>query len=155
MSQETKKTGLTFNWGTGIALTLVLFAGLMSFMVYQAMQQDFDLVSEDYYAEEIDYQNIIDQKRNALALTEKASLKVTESAVNLQLPADFEGKAKTFSVLMYCEQEADNDFSFEHTETTENSFEVPFTTISEGKWIAKVKLHCDGVDYYFDPEIVF
>lgn len=155
MSEKNKKTGLTFNWGTGIALTLVIFAGLMGFMVNKAMQQDFDLVSENYYAEEIDYQNIINQKRNALNLEGKASISATEEAVYLNLPKDFEDKTKTFTTLMYCEQEADNDFTFEHTQTTANQFEIPFTLISEGKWIAKVKLNCDGVDYYFDPEIVF
>ncbi len=155
MSEKNKKRGIEFNWGTGIALTLILFVGLMSFMVYKAMQQDFDLVTEDYYAEELDYQNIINQKRNALHLTDSATIRLTEKAVWLNLPNDFEGKNKTFSVLMYCEQEADNDFSFEHEATTENSFEVPFKKITAGKWIAKVKLNCDDVDYYFEPEIIF
>lgn len=146
---------MKLNWGTGIALTLIGFAMFMSFMVYKAMQQDFDLVSEEYYADELVYQDIIDQKTNALKLTDKASLKMTDKEVYLMLPTDFEGKAKSFEVLMYCEQEADNDFTFDHQNTTENKFSIPFKTFSTGKWIAKVKLHCEGIDYYFDPEIVF
>lgn len=144
-----------FNWGTGIALTLILFAMLMGFMVYKAMQQDFDLVSEEYYADELVYQDIINQKTNALKLTDKASLTMTDKEVYLLLPDDLEGKTKSFEVLMYCEQEADNDFTFEHKSTTENKFAIPFKTFSTGKWIAKVKLNCEDVDYYFDPEIVF
>ncbi len=150
-----KKRGFEFNWGTGIALTLILFVGLMSFMVYKAMQQDFDLVTEDYYAEELDYQNIINQKTNALQLTDSASLNMVETAIMLNLPKDLEGKTKSFTALMYCEQEADNDFTFQHQGTTDNSFAIPFKKITSGKWIAKVKLNCDGVDYYFDPEIIF
>ena len=56
---------------------------------------------------------------------------------------------------MYCEQEADNDFNFEMENSTENSFAIPFKSFSTGKWVAKVKLSCEGTDYYFDPEIVF
>ncbi len=146
---------MKFNWGTGIALTLVLFAMLMSFMVYKAMQQDFDLVSEEYYADELVYQDIINQKTNALKLDGRAKLQMTDQQVFLMLPADLEGKTKSFEVQMYHEQEADNDFKFGEKSTTENQFAVPFKTFSTGKWIAKVKLNCEGVDYYFDPEIVF
>ncbi len=155
MSEENRKRGFEFNWGTGIALTLVLFVGLMSFMVYKAMQQDFDLVTEDYYAEELDYQNVINQKRNALLLTDSAVIRVMEKEIVLNLPKDFEGKTKSFTALMYCEKEADNDFKFESAATTQNSFLIPFKKITTGKWIAKVKLQCEGVDYYFDPEIIF
>jgi len=146
---------MKFNWGTGIALTLISFAAFMGFMVYQAMQQDFDLVSEDYYADELVYQEVIDQKTNALKLDDYARLKMTDKEVYLELPSDFEGKTKSFEVLMYCEQEADNDFTFEKQETSENRFNVPFKTFSTGKWIAKVTLHCEGTAYYFDPHIVF
>ncbi|WP_417609408.1 FixH family protein [Owenweeksia hongkongensis] len=146
---------MKFNWGTGIALTLVLFAMLMGFMVYKAMQQDFDLVSEEYYADELVYQDIINQKTNALKLDGRAKLQMMDEQVFLMLPADLDGKIKSFEVQMYHEQEADNDFNFEKKSTTENQFAVPFKTVSTGKWIAKVKLNCEGVDYYFDPEIVF
>lgn len=146
---------MKFNWGTGIAITLILFAGLMGFMVYSAMQQDFDLVSEDYYAEEIAYQDIIDQKTNALRLKGEAQLTEIGDQVILHLPNDLEGKTKSIEVHMYCEREADNDFKFDMEKTTENAFDVPFTIKSPGKWIAKVKLHCEDVDYYLDPQIVF
>ena len=56
---------MKWNWGTGIAITLVLFIGLMSFMVFKSTQQRFDLVSENYYEEELNYQEVIDQKRNS------------------------------------------------------------------------------------------
>ncbi len=144
---------MKLNWGTGIAISLALFACLMGFMVYLAMQQDFDLVSEDYYSEEIAYQEIIDQKQNTLRLEGKASLQLNEEGVFLQLPADLEGKTKSFEGLMYHEQEADNDFSFGEEHTEENRFEIPFTQFAQGKWIAKIKVHCEGVDYYFDPQI--
>lgn len=144
-----------FNWGTGIALTLILFAMLMGFMVYKATQQDFDLVSENYYADELVYQDIIDQKTNALKLEDKASLSIVGNEVYLILPKDLESKTKSFTVLMYCEQEADNDFSFEQAKTSENRFTVSFQKFSTGKWIAKVKLHCEDVDYYLEPQIVF
>lgn len=146
---------MKFNWGTGIAATLIFFVAFMGFMVNRAMQQNYDLVSDDYYAEEIVYQEIIDRKTNALKLEDKAQLKIEGEEVYLNLPSDFEGKSKTFTVHMYYELEAAKDFNFEVENSTENKFAIPFKNFSTGKWIAKVKLSCDGTDYYFDPEIVF
>lgn len=142
------------NWGTGIAITLVLFVGLMSFMVYKTSQQRYDLVSENYYEEELQYQEIIDQKRNSKSLIGKAKIVRTEKDFILELPSDFEGKSKNFSALMYCEKDARLDFNWEEKSTVENTSRIPFTKFKDGRWIAKVKLHCDGIDYYFEPEII-
>jgi hypothetical protein len=144
---------MKFNWGTGIAITLILFATLMGFMVYQAMQQDFDLVSDNYYQEELAYQSIIEHKANGMKLTHKARLMRTEEAIYLMLPEDLDGKAKDIEVLMYHEQEDENDFRFALEATTQNNFKVPFTSFAEGKWIAKVHVKSEEVPYYFEPEI--
>ena len=146
---------MKFNWGTGIAATLIFFVAFMGFMVNRAMQQNYDLVSDDYYAEEIVYQEIIDRKTNALKLEDKAQLKIEGEEAYLNLPSDFEGKSKTFTVHMYYELEAAKDFNFDVENSTQNKFAIPFKNFNTGKWIAKVKLSCDGTDYYFDPEIVF
>lgn len=146
---------MKLNWGTAIAITLFLFAGLMSFMVYKATQQRFDLVSEDYYAEEIAYQQIIDQKSNALSLKGKAHIKLSKKDVVLQLPEDLEGKLKNLDVHMYFEKDARKDFNWNKAQVSANEFTIPFTTLSPGKWIAKLHLECEGTQYYFEPEITF
>ncbi|HAD96336.1 MAG TPA: hypothetical protein DCG19_02960 [Cryomorphaceae bacterium] len=145
---------MKWNWGTGIALTLIVFAGLLSFAVYTALQQDFDLVSEDYYAEELAFQEVIDQRTNALRLEDKARLKVEGDQILLELPSDLEGKTKTVKTHMYYELEADYDFHIDQGKTINNRFTIDFPHFATGKWIAKVKVHCEDVDYFFEPEIV-
>jgi hypothetical protein len=144
---------MKLNWGTGIVLTLTSFAGLMTFMVYQSLQQNFDLVSEDYYREELKFQEVIDGKKEALRLRDKASLELLETGFLLQLPKDLEGKEKTCSIWMYHELSAKNDFHFQMDSTVENSFTLPFQKMDTGKWVAKVELQCAGKAYYFEPEI--
>lgn len=144
---------MKWNWGTGIAITLILFVGLMGTMVYLATQQKFDLVSENYYEEELNYQDIIDQKSNALRLTDKARITRENDKFILELPKDFSGKNKTFTALMYCEKDASMDFKWEEKNLKDNNSIIPFTRFHEGRWIAKVKLQCEGIGYYFEPEI--
>ncbi len=144
---------MKLNWGTGITITLIAFATLMSCMVYLAMQQDFDLVSEDYYGEELKFQEIIDGKQAAIGLQDKARLVLKETGVFLELPNDFAEQSKSFEVHMYHEIEADNDFRFSEENTAQNRFEIPFSTFEKGKWIAKIKLQAGNTAYYFEPEI--
>lgn len=53
------------NWGKSIILVFVLFAGFIGTMVYQMTRQHIDLVSDNYYQNEIDYQQHIDRVNNA------------------------------------------------------------------------------------------
>ncbi len=53
------------NWGKSIILVFVLFAGFIGTMVYRMTRQRVDLVSENYYQNEIDFQQHIDRVANA------------------------------------------------------------------------------------------
>lgn len=53
------------NWGNKIVLAFVLFAAFIGYMVVKAFQEDFDLVTEDYYAQEINYEQKMIKLANA------------------------------------------------------------------------------------------
>jgi hypothetical protein len=61
------------NWGYRIVILFSGFATLMIFMVITAFRQNIDLVSEDYYAKEIKYQEQIGKLENANHLKDKIS----------------------------------------------------------------------------------
>ncbi len=52
-------------WGWRITILYSSFVVFMIGMAVMAFRQDFDLVSDDYYEEEIAYQGRIDQMTNA------------------------------------------------------------------------------------------
>ncbi len=58
---------MKMNWGHGLTLAFIAFAGLMIFMTVKSFQQNIDLVTEDYYREELAYQSRIDQIENSKA----------------------------------------------------------------------------------------
>ena len=51
-----------FNWGHGIILGLGSFIAFILFMIFifPDGQQNAEMVSDDYYAEELNYQEVID-----------------------------------------------------------------------------------------------
>lgn len=56
------------NWGKGITIALALFITFIVVLGTILMQQDVDLVAEDYYQQEIDYEAQIKAESNAKKL---------------------------------------------------------------------------------------
>lgn len=57
------------NWGHKITGVIIVFVGMIMFMVVKAMRQDdIHLVAKDYYKKEIEYQKEINKRRNVKGL---------------------------------------------------------------------------------------
>lgn len=61
-TQKAKPYGF-WNWGTGIAIAMIMGASGLAYLGYKSHQVRFDLVEKDYYTAEIQY----DQKKSAQA----------------------------------------------------------------------------------------
>lgn len=55
---------MKLNWGHGLAIALGAFAIMMIGFLYSSFMTDHQMVSENYYQEELVYQDLIDQKTN-------------------------------------------------------------------------------------------
>ena len=72
---------MKINWGTGIVLA---FIGFISFIMYFVINMninkkyDHDLVIENYYGQELEFQNDIDKQNNAKTLEKNISWTKTD-----------------------------------------------------------------------------
>jgi len=55
---------MKLNWGHKIAIVYTLFVGFMIFMLVLSMQEDHELVTQDYYEQELQVQKRIEASRN-------------------------------------------------------------------------------------------
>jgi hypothetical protein len=145
---------MKFNWGTGLAITLGIFVIGMGTVLYKALNQRHDLVTTDYYAKELAYQETIEQKKNAAALDEKCALKLEEEELLLHFPASLNGLKASAEIEMYSPTHAEKDFYISQKDWTVSSLEIPKEKLSAGKWIAKVNLNTETDDYYFETDIL-
>ena len=74
------------NWGKGIAIALVAFIGFIVTLGVILMRQNVDLVAEDYYQQEIDYETQISAESNAKKLEEKPSFSQDEHYFIVHIP---------------------------------------------------------------------
>ena len=77
------------NWGWKIAIFMTAFIAFIMSMVIMAFGNKIDLVSEDYYQKELDYQEVIDAKSNAIDITSQVSIKQNENDLELTFPDSF------------------------------------------------------------------
>ena len=95
---------MKINWGTGIVLA---FIGFISFIMYFVISMNFnnkydhDLVVEDYYGEELMYQNDINKLENSKKLSENISYQKTDAGLLIQFPKDFDASKITGNVFLY------------------------------------------------------
>jgi nitrogen fixation protein FixH len=86
---------MKLNWGHGIFITMAIFIVMMTSFMVRAFNNQEELVAEDYYAQELQYQERIDQMRNAGAAGEALRAEVSGATLTLVFPAQVRGKAIT------------------------------------------------------------
>lgn len=97
------------NWGNKLLITFIVFGGFMSFLVYKSVTTKFDLVSKEYYKEELAYQQVIDGTKKANALAGKVSITNNEKFILLQLPKELNGQNVSGKIWFYCAADAAKD----------------------------------------------
>lgn len=100
---------MTFNFGHKLLLAFILFGILMFYLVYQSLHTNFELVSKDYYQDELVYQQVIDATKNANDLGSKTTITQNGAAVYLQMPAEMANHSIAGQVYFYCASDSKKD----------------------------------------------
>ena len=121
------------NWGRAIILIFILFASGIGYLVYKATQTEFDLVEDDYYEKELNYQSFIDQRNRAIEKGMEIQFQSTATEVLLSV-SNTNQSIQNGSVLFYDATNREND----------RTFELPFS--EDAHWIiSKDKLSKSAV----------
>lgn len=143
---------MKFNWGYKIAAFYIVFVAGIMYLVIRSSQQQMDLVTTDYYAQELKYQDKIDQSKRAEALTEPIRYKVSATAILIEFPKEFMGKNITGNVQLYYPADEKKDI-LANVQTTQNQFQLVIPEKSSGMHILKVNWEVAGVSYYFEEPV--
>ena len=143
---------MKFNWGYKVAAFYIVFVAGIMYLVIQSSRQQMDLVTTDYYAQELKYQDKIDQSKRAEALTEPIRYKVSSSAILIEFPKEFMGKNITGNVQLYYPADEKKDI-LANVQTTQNQFQLEIPEKSSGMHILKVNWEVSGVSYYFEEPV--
>lgn len=148
---------MKFNWGTGIVLA---FVGFIAFIMYFVISMNFnqkynhDLVTEDYYKEELVYQNDIDKQKNALHLKENITYTKTPEGLRIQFPENFDASRITGKVFLY--RPSNKHLDFETPISISKPYLlVPDKRLLDGRWNLTVDWKYDGTPYIYKASITY
>jgi hypothetical protein len=142
------------NWGHKIVFAYIGFAGFIGLLAVKAMRQDIDLVSKDYYEQEIQYQDQIGRMKNAGEAESQLIFDyvATEKLAKITFPVKHFTTAK---LMFYRPSDAKKDFQM-HLKANgkSSSFNIPLSQLSNGLWKAKI-LWTDGKkEFYKETDFV-
>lgn len=145
---------MKLSWGYKIMLGYSLFVAGIVFLVFKASSQKFDLVTKDYYEQELQYQSVIDQSANTAKLSAPVAVDQTATELKITFPQEMKDKAKSVQFYLYCPADAKKDFRMAF-ELDENEFVQPLPTAMKGMYELKLSWEVEKVKYYFEKKLFF
>ena len=129
---------IKLNWGFGITVAITLFCGGIITLVYSSFQQPIYMVSENYYADEIKYQEKIEHMKNVATLSSKPTLKFLkeEKKVILTLPEDT--SVTKGNIHFFRPSDSRMDFNSELTNNELNAWQFNALRMQPGLWKVKI-----------------
>jgi hypothetical protein len=143
---------MKFNWGTKIGIVYTVFVLFILGMVYLAFGEKFDLVTEDYYAQEIAFQEKIDSKNRLNNLDKELNIKLESGELIIYFPhgvnTQIQGKVNCF-------RPSDENKDFEvKVNTTAAKQSIPLEQFVKGKYTLKIDWKAEDEHYYTEQIII-
>ena len=147
----------SFNpWPAAIIITFVVFfAGTVGLVVLAAHQR-VDLVSNDYYEQEIRYQQRLDQvSRTSVVRSQvRVSYDPVARAIRITLPAAHAQGRAVGRVHLYRPSEAGLDRDARLELDPQGVQSVNADKLLPGLWKVRVQWKVDGQDYFVDERVI-
>jgi hypothetical protein len=144
---------MKIGWGWKIAILYGGFVILIGSLVYASNCQHFDLVSKDYYDEEIAYQKVIDAGKNQSALSQPLGIHADQKSVIIDFPAEFKDKAVSGSVQFYAPVNGEWDHNFKISDQN-NGVSIDRSALHNTRYTIKISCTVDGKSYYQESDIL-
>lgn len=137
-----------------IVICMVSFMGYIAHFVYQAMNQDVDLVSKDYYAQEIKYQDQIERVRRTQALGDvMLNYKAGDEAILLQMPSTYQDMNLSGTITLFRPSDDKLDKQLPLQLGRDQSQLLEVADLESGLWKVRVSFSANNEDYYTEKTI--
>lgn len=139
---------MKFNWGHGIALFYGIFAVTLLSVVIKTTKYDHSLVTEEYYAKDLAYQEQYDKMENSNKL--KQAVKVWKDEATHSLSISFPEELHNIEgeVTFYRPSNSEKDFTVPFRLQDGNLLEYNTKDMLSGLWTIKIDWKAGQTPYY-------
>jgi nitrogen fixation protein FixH len=145
------------SWPTGIVLALSAFIIFILSFVFKATflpEYDHHLVSDDYYKDEMNYQQEIDKLNKAAALNEDVSLTKVAEGLLIKFPAEFDPEKIAGTISFQRPSNDKIDFQLPIKLTT-TDYLILDNQLVQGIWNVKIEWTTNSITYLFKEKLMY
>lgn len=148
---------MKINWGTGVILAFIGFIGFIMYFIVTMLVDDrfeHELVTEDYYGAELQYQKDINKLEKSKELEKNITYLRTSEGLKIVFPETIDYKKITGKVFLY--RPSNKQLDFETAISLSNSnLLIPDNRLVGGRWNITVDWQYNGNNYLFKESITY
>ncbi|MBL7913828.1 MAG: FixH [Bacteroidetes bacterium ADurb.Bin397] len=145
---------MKISWGYRVMFLYVGFAGLIIYFVTRSMNEKVDLVTPDYYAQELKFQDKIESINRNNDLNQALGIEYSDAGIIITYPTDLQNKTITGAINIFRPSDKSKDQTIEITPDKEMKQTINTASLSKGMYRIKVDYEVDGSGYYSEKQIV-
>jgi hypothetical protein len=145
------------SWPAGIIIAITAFVIFILSFVYKVTfmpEYDHHLVSEDYYKDELNYQQEIDKQNKGINLSENVSLKKMPNGLQITFPSEFD--FRNINGTVFFQRLSNNKIDFQLPINLEShQLLIPNNQLVDGRWDVKIEWEVNNTKYLFKEKIIY
>lgn len=145
---------IKWNWGTGILIAILAMMSFVGFLVFKSFDYKINKVSEDYYERGLNHTQQMKRIENSRHLESGFDV-IYDQDCRVKFPDAFIGKQVSGEILFFRPADYSDDKSFDIELDTTASQRFSLSNFLKGKYIVKATFESEGVEYYFEKDIIF
>ncbi len=148
---------MKINWGTGIVLAFIGFIGFILYFVVIASvdkRANHHLVTEEYYQEELAYQEEIDAMNNAREFSDQFRFDQNEEGLIITIPDDVSNQGVEGIVSLYRPSNKHLDFNLS-VSLSNSHLLIPDNRLLGGRWDISIRWKHKEKDYLVKKSITY
>jgi len=141
------------NWGYKILLVYLAFIVGILILVYKSSSEKVDLVTENYYQQELKYEQKIDQAERAQSLSSPLRYEVNKNEISIFFPEEMKDKNISTEILLYYPADESKD-SVYNLETSSGKLTIVLPEKDKGMYELKMDWKVDTTKYYSEHKVL-
>ncbi|CAA7385835.1 FixH family protein [Chryseobacterium fistulae] len=146
-----------FSWGHGVVIALLAFIIFILSMLFLFPngQKNSEMVTDNYYEEELQYQDVIDAKKRADNLQEKPIYSQDSNGIRITFPKDYDNSNTTVKFVLNRTDDQNLDIKRSEQLDSKQSFLIPAKVLKLGNYTLRLNWIKDKADYRIDYDVIW
>lgn len=140
------------NWFHKLMLVLTAFVSMMVYFAVRSVQTPLDLVTENYYQEELKHQDKMDKVDNYARLERKVKISNEPGQLKVVFPTDLNASSLTGTVKLYYAGDKSKDVEM-HLKLNEAGEQIIDVSGRSGAYTVQVNWQSGQESYYTETKL--